>query len=336
MACQFEFILPAGRFERAAETALAALDLVDELEAQLTAYRDTSELASINRLAADGPVPVDPRLFGLFELALDLHQRTAGAYDITSGPLSKVWGFYRRQGAVPDPAALVAALEHVGSRYLKLDSSNLTIRFLSPGIELNLGSIGKGYALDRCAEMFLAAGISSALLHGGQSSVLALGDGAAGDNKLPTELPSLQPGGLSRGEDRHVPQTTCEPGWTIGIGDPLRPGKRLALVRLNNRALGTSGSSAQFFRQGGKRYGHILDPRTGWPAEGLSSATILAASAAAADAYSTAAYVLGLDGALALCEREGVAGIFVEPARAGTKQTIHTAGLRPEEFRLLD
>jgi thiamine biosynthesis lipoprotein len=141
------------------------------------------------------------------------------------------------------------------------------VRFLRPGVEINPGAIGKGWAIDRAVESLAAAGVASVLVHGGQSSVRARG----------TQGPAV--------EGRH--------GWRVGLRHPLRPGRRLATITLDDRALGTSGSGTQFFIDRGRRVGHILDPRTGLPAEGVISATVLAESAADADALATALYVLG-------------------------------------------
>ena len=330
MACQFEFILPAAGPSEGAETAVAAIDLVDQLKQQLTVYRDSSELMAINRQAAEGPVPVESRLFELLQFAFNLSERTAGAYDITSGPLSQVWGFHRRQGRVPAQEEITEVLHRVGRQHVELNPTDQTIRFRASGVELNLGSIGKGYALDRCAELFRVAGVDRALLHGGQSSVLAVGKSAHASDSTQASASEGIP------ETSNASATTSDPGWTIGIGDPLRPGRRLALARLVNRAVGTSGSSVQFFRHAGRRYAHILDPRTGWPAEGLLSATVFAPTAAEADAYSTACYVLGLDGALRLCEEAGLAGAFVELPQGKNRSVVRTCGLNPEEFRLVE
>ncbi len=234
MACDFELYLNAGQYAEATEVGLQALDLVEALEAQLTVYRDSSEMVQINRSAAAGPVTVEPRLFALLAMAQVLNRETGGAYDITSGPLSKVWGFFRRAGGIPAEHDLQAALANVGGSRVELDPLSLTVRFSQPGVELNLGSIGKGYALDRCEELMTSAGIHDFLWHGGRSSVLARG---------------------SSGADR-----PDGGGWIVGVGDPLGGDRRLAEIRLSNRALATSGSSVQFFRYQGKRYGHILDP----------------------------------------------------------------------------
>lgn len=275
MACDFAVLLNAGQHAAGPQLAVEALNLVEELETQLTVYRETSEVMEINGAAAVRPVTVESRLFELLQQAVTLHRDTAGAYDITAGPLSKVWGFFQRQGAVPDQAALDEALSRVGSDKLILDSERDTIAFTQPGVELNLGGIGKGYALDRCAELLVAGGVENFLLHGGQSSILAHGARATG-----------------RAEDQ---------GWRISIGDPLRPGKSLLEFPVVDCAVGTSGTQFQFFREAGKRYGHVIDPRTGWPAESVLSSTVIAPTAAQADALSTAFFILGPDGTEAYC-----------------------------------
>jgi thiamine biosynthesis lipoprotein len=202
---------------------------------------------------------------------------------------------------------LQAALNRVGIRHLVLDGTRGTIRFLREGIELNLGAIGKGYALDREAAELCAAGVNDFLLHGGQSSVLARGSHAG-----------------------------TGAGWIVGLGDPLRPDRRLAEIRLRDRALATSGASHQFFRSQGKRYGHILDPRTGWPAEGVFSSTVLAPSAAEADALSTAFYTLGVERAYEYCrEHPQIGMVLLHPGRGASSVEVATAGLDERDFRRL-
>jgi thiamine biosynthesis lipoprotein len=309
MACEFEVLLNAGQYADATEWAVEALDLVDRLEQQMTVYRDTSEISRLNRAAGEREVEVEPRLFELLRQAVELHRATGGAYDITSGPLSKVWGFFRRAGRMPSCADLQEALGAVGSQHLSLDCERWTIRFSMPGVEINLGSIGKGYALDRAAELLEQHGVADFLLHGGRSSVLARGSRA--------------------GE--------AAPGWRIGVRDPLRPDQRLGEVRVRNRALATSGSGQQFFYHEGKRYGHILDPRTGRPADALLSATVLAPTAAEADSISTAFFVMGLAPARAFCRQRADLGAVLVTAgpRDGT-QEIFVQGIEPADWKLLE
>jgi thiamine biosynthesis lipoprotein len=290
MACQFEIFLNAGQYSRGTEAALQALDLVEQLEDQMTVFRDHSEISELNRTAASQAVEIEPRLFALLEHAVRIYRETNGAYDVTAGPLSRVWGFTRRRGAIPDDARLAEARARVGSHQLELNASAVSVRFRTPGIEINLGSIGKGYALDRCADRLRAAGVYDFLLHGGQSSVLAGGSAEGEDEKSAAAVPPRSTDEDSLGTD---PPARVSQGWLVGVRDPLRPRRRLGQIRLRNRALATSGSGAQFFMHGTERYGHILDPRTGWPARGVLSTTVVAPSAAEADALSTAFYVMG-------------------------------------------
>lgn len=275
MACEWELRLPVSLERNETPAGMIALDLVERLEDQLTVYRDESELIDINRHAADEPLPVEARLFELLELAGELHDETDGAFDPTSGPLSRVWGFSRREGAMPEPHELDEALERVGWSNVVLDAAERTIQFLRDGIELNVNSIGKGYALDRAGELLAERGVDDSLMHGGTSTLIA-----RGENPL---------AGVG--------------GWEAGVGDPTDNDQRVAKLVLKNEALSTSGAGTQFFVHEGKRYGHVIDPRTGWPAEGLYSATVIAPSAAEADALSTACYLLGIEGTADLCQR---------------------------------
>lgn len=309
MACQFEIFLNAGQYPHAAEAALEALDLVDRLEEQMTVFTDTSEISQINRFAAGRPAEVEPRLFQLLLRAAQLHRETDGALDITSGPLTRVWGFYHRAGSIPQAADLHEALGRVGSESLELDERAGTVRFLHPGMEINLGAIGKGYALDRVAELLLASGIGHFLWHGGQSSVLARGDCR--------------------------PRSGGAGGWVVDVRHPLRPERSIVEICLRDRALGTSGAGTQFFRHGGRRYGHILDPRTGWPAEGVYSATVVTSNAADADALATALYVLGPQRAVEWCRQHPDIGLLMFiPGQGGKSVDLVTAGLAPDEWRL--
>jgi thiamine biosynthesis lipoprotein len=294
MACQFEVLFKTEQCKEAIDAAVAALDLVDELESQLTVYRETSEVSRINQTAHADAVEVEPRLFELFERAAEIHQATSGAYDIATGALTKLWGFFRRQGKVPDTAELSRTMEQIGMQHVQLDRERRTIRLLKPGVEINLGSIGKGYALDRMAEILHRAGISDFLLHGGNSSVLGHGQQRGENvNQEPGIRGQAASGTLTLALSRRERE---QGGWRIGITHPLDPGRRIGEIAIRDRALGTSGSSAQFFVHDGRRYGHILDPRTGWPAEKTLATTVAAPIGAEADALATAFYVLGVDG----------------------------------------
>jgi thiamine biosynthesis lipoprotein len=290
----------------AVDLASRALDLIDSLEAQLTVYRDDSEVSRLNATAHLGPVVVEPGLFELLECAIALSQETQGAYDVTAGALSEAWGFVRGPRRVPGPEVLAEARARSGWHHLTLHSQNRTITFDRSGISINLGSIGKGYAVDRAVRLLRAYWFpTSALIHGGQSSLYALGS---------------PPG---RFGDR----------WEIALRSPFLPESPLGLLRLRNRGLGTSGSAFQRFEVDGKIYGHILDPRTGEPTHGPASVTVLAPSAAVADALSTAFYLLGADAAADYATRNPEIGIiFVEEGETDRAPRLRTFGIHGQDF----
>lgn len=303
MACEFQVLLRSSGEE--VDWALEALDEVERIERQLSLFRADSQIAAINREAATRPVPIDTELYTLLEECLKIHRETAGCFDISASPLWRLWGFHRGTGTFPTVDAIAAALQRVGSAKVQLDAATQSVRFAVPGMEINLGAIGKGYALDRCATVLDERGIANYLIHGGQSSVLCRGERV--------------PGASERGANE---------GWRVAILHPLRPGQRLGEVVLQNRALATSGSANQFFYRDGRRFSHVLDPRTGWPAEGLLGVTVLGPSAAETDALSTAFFVLGVERTLEFCaNRPDLGAILVAAGTRSGELEIITAGL---------
>lgn len=302
MGCRFEIVFNAGEVPEATPLAVAALDLVEAIEDRLSVYRDTSELARLNALAAAGWQPMSADVAALLGRASELHALTGGAFDMAAGRLVRTWGFLERQGRVPDADLLATALAASGMRHVDLDLEARRIRFRKPGVELNPGAIGKGFAIDRVIEQLAEAGVPSVLVHGGSSSVRARG---------------IQ-----------GPDVPGRRGWRVGLRHPLRPGRRLATLTLVDQALGTSGSGTQFFIDRGRRIGHILDPRTGRPAEGVLAATVIAPSAADADALATAVYVLGAEGLSRIAPAGGgVSGLVVVPGATAGSVVVKTAHL---------
>jgi thiamine biosynthesis lipoprotein len=282
MACRFEVTLPSS--DRAGtNVARSALADVDGHEQQLTIFRDGSEVSCINRSAASHPVPVEPSLFALLLLSRKLCLETEGAFDITSGPLSDCWGFLRRQGRVPEPAEIESARALAGVDRLQLNRESRTIRFERPGVRINFGAIGKGYALDRIAAK-MSSRVRSALLSAGSSSIRAIGSGDRGQT-----------------------------GWVVGVRHPRQKNRRLAILRMRDCSMATSGGEEQYFEHAGKRYGHIIDPRSGMPAETVESVTVVAPSAAVADGLATAFYVGGREMAERYCSTHpGVLSLMLE------------------------
>jgi thiamine biosynthesis lipoprotein len=267
-----EITLPEGLAPRL-DDAAAALEAVDEIEAALSLFLPESALCRVNREAAARPVEVDEALFALLDGCRALSAGTGGAFDPTSAPLSRCWGFLRREGRRPDPAALAAARACVGFDLVALDRERRSVRFARPGVELNLGAIGKGHALDVIGGRLARARIAPALLSAGSSSLLALGGGADGS------------------------------GFLVGLRDPRDHARRLGVVRLADAALGVSGAGEQSYEIDGRRRGHVLDPRTGAPAEAAQLVAVAAPTAAAADALSTAFLVGGRALAAAYVDR---------------------------------
>jgi thiamine biosynthesis lipoprotein len=302
MATSFEVLLP---FEtpHAAEMGEAAFELIDALEAQLTVYRNDSEVSRLNHLAPSRAVPVEARLFDLLQLAQRITGETGGAFDVTAGALIKAWGFFRGPKRVPGEEELRGVMERVGMRWVTLAPESRSVRFLWRGLEINLGAVGKGYALDRVAELLAQQwNLSAGLLHGGYSSVYAKG--------------------TPPGEER---------GWPVGITHPWERTRRLALVYLRDRALGNSAATFQHLEYNGRKLGHVLDPRSGWPADGVASASAVAPTAAAADALSTAFYVGGVELARRYCAEHPAVGAVLLPEGAAEPVVLNLA---PHEITL--
>jgi thiamine biosynthesis lipoprotein len=304
MATTFELLLPLGT-PQARELAADAFDLLDALEAQLTVYRDSSEVSRLNQLAPAMDVPVEERLFGLLQLAARIHRESDGAFDVTAGALVKAWGFYRGPRRVPPDAELRDALARTGMQHVELSDAGRRVRFRRRGLEINLGSIGKGYALDRVAERLAESwNFDAGLLHGGHSSVYAKG------------APANDPR-----------------GWPVGLSHPWQPERRLAVVYLKDQGLGTSAATFRWLEHQGRKLGHILDPRSGWPAEGVASATAVAPSAAEADALATVFYIQGVEAARRYCAAHRGVGAVLLPAAEAARPVV--VGLPPTSVELL-
>jgi thiamine biosynthesis lipoprotein len=273
MACQVEVVL-RGESSDSLPIARAALDEGDRLEEVMTIFRDSSELTRINRQAHDAPVAATAELFAVLQQSARIHDETEGAFDITTTALSGCWGFLRREGRLPSGEAIAAAREVTGMHLVELDARAQSVYFRRPGVSLNLGSIGKGFAIDRMGHFLRREGVNEALISAGSSSILALG-GTSRPWQVDLRSVSLR-------------QAQARPN-----------GGRLARLWLTDAAVGTSGAGEQFFECDGVRYGHVIDPRTGWPASGVVSASVITSSAASADALSTAFLI----GGAALAER---------------------------------
>ncbi len=298
MATRFEIVLHGENPSTLRAAGEEALDEIDRIEAQLSLYRPGSEVARLNAEAHERAMRVTPGLFRLLEHARELTRETHGAFDLTIAPLVRCWGFMGGTGAMPEPAAIEEARAKVGMQHVELDAAKLTVRFTRPGVMLDFGAIGKGYAVDRAVELLREAGVGSALLHGGTSTAYALGRPPLGGADVPSAIrpasfppaPKLQAG---RSQD-YVSRDGCPTAldgarWKIAITSPGQDqAKPLAVVELENESLSVSAVWGRSFRAGEKNYGHILDPRTGAPATSALLSAVVLPHATETDALSTA------------------------------------------------
>jgi FAD:protein FMN transferase len=308
MACRFEILLHPGQPPDGPEYACKALDTIAFLEQLWSVYIPSSEFQLINlRALLTGDVSVSPSTFELLELALEVWRRTQGGFDITSNKLSKIWGFYRRQGRMPSEEEISQALREVGSQHIVLNPELQSVRLTEP-VELNSGGIGKGAAIDSASQVLENAGVQHYAIHGGKSSMRC------------------------RGGERLVGET----GWQVMVRHPEQSERALGHLRLIDQSLGTSGPANQFFYFSGKRYGHIIDPSTGWPVGGMLSMTVLHPSAGWADALATGLYVKGIEFAIEYCQNNPDTSILaILPGVRQGQVEIVTANMLPGQWNPL-
>jgi thiamine biosynthesis lipoprotein len=272
MATRFELVLHGDDPVALRAAGEEALDEIDRLENRLSLYRPGSEIAQLNARAAREPVRVSPELFALLKHAQQLHAETSGAFDITVAPLVRCWGFMGASGRMPSPGEVVAARELVGMHNVQLDAQSRAVRFAREGVMLDLGAIGKGYAVEQAAEILRAAGVTSALIHGGTSTVCAIGHPSDADSwKIAVESP---PAPLPEG----------------------RTPNPLPAFQLHDAAMSVSAVWGRSFVADGKVLGHVIDPRTGHPVKRALLAAVALRSPTETDALSTALLVLGAEG----------------------------------------
>jgi len=296
MATRFELVLHGDNPTRLRAAGEAALKEVERLEAQLSLYRPSSEIARVNALAAREPVRVSPPAFRLLQQARQLHAETGGAFDIAIAPLVRCWGFMHGAGRVPAPGYLEEARRRAGMSHVMLDEKSFCVRFDQEGVMIDLGAIGKGYAIDCAAEVLREAGVTCALLHGGTSTVYGLG---------------------------RPPDTE---GWRVAIASGPDESSSHATVALRDNALSVSAVWGKSFEADGRNFGHVIDPRTGQPVNTTVMAAVVLPSATETDALSTALLVAGLEGHDAIARlRPGMRTLAVASAERGSR--VKSAGI---------
>jgi thiamine biosynthesis lipoprotein len=272
MGGRFEITIVAKDSLTAEQNIDSCIKEISRIEYLISDWKPESQVSQVNSNAGIKPVKVDREVFNLTRQALHLSQITSGAFDISFAAMDRIWKFDGSMTEMPTPEAIKNSVAKVGYRNIILDSINCTIFLKLPGMKIGFGALGEGYAADRCRDMMLARGIKAGIVNG------------TGDMNTWGKKPD--------GSD-----------WTIGITNPKHPDQLFAIVPLREGAVVTSGSYEKYVMFNGKRYAHIINPATGYPATGLMSVTIFGPSAEQANGFSTSMMVLGEGAALEFIKR---------------------------------
>ncbi len=282
---------------------------INRLDFLMSNYKKESVLSVLNKNASAEPADCNKELASVIEQSLQYSEITDGAFDITIGPLMKKWGFFKKQGRIPGKEELESALESVSYKNIIIEEKTIkslaknpvtvkTAFFKNPGTRIDLGGIGKGYAVDRAVNVLKQNGINSALINFA-GNIYAFG---------------TPPGKES---------------WVIGLQHPRESEGLLGTFEIKDKAVSTSGDYEKFFTIEGKRYSHIIDPRTGYPVKGIVSVTIVTDNATRADALSTGVFVLGLEKGMALIEKlQDVEGIIIYEDADSKLSTKTSSGMQ--------
>ena len=282
--------------QAAIEESFAAIQEVDRL---MSNYRDDSELARVNARAAAEAVKVSDPLFAVLQAAQEVSARSQGAFDVTVGPLVKLWGFHDRKPHVPTPEELAAVKPLISYRNLVLDPAARTVRFTRPGTEIDLGGIAKGFAVELAGGVMRRRGLSAFIDAGGNQYM--------------------------------VGRPANKGAWTLGIKDPEAPEHLLGTVEVDEGSVSTSAQGTNFLIANGRKYGHILDPRTLEPAADRLSVTVVAKDATLADALSKVGFLLGPTKALAVIESfPGASAVIFFRNAKGELDLICSKALAPK------
>jgi len=274
-------LLMGGRFDISIVTndSLTAEQNINEviveisrIENLISDWKPTSQVSEVNRNAGISPVKVNREVFELTQRAIKLSKLTNGAFDISFAAMDKIWKFDGSMTTMPTKEAILKSVEKVGYKNIILDSVQSTIFLKLKGMKIGFGALGEGYATDRCRDIMLAKGIKSGIVN------------ASGD--------MTTWGKQSNGKD-----------WNIGITNPFHPDDVFAVVPLNEGAVTTSGSYEKFVILNGKRFSHIINPATGYPATGLCSVTVFGPKAEIANGFSTSLMVMGRKAGMELIDK---------------------------------
>ncbi|MGC8828394.1 MAG: FAD:protein FMN transferase [Verrucomicrobiia bacterium] len=305
MATRFELVLYGCDEHNLKAAGEEALNEIERIESRISPFKPDSEISLINQKAYFSPIRASIEVYQLLKTAKQIWQNSDGAFDITIGELMKLWGFRENSNIQSSPEAIEKIRKNCGMRLVQLDNSTQSVKFLSREVKIDLGAIGKGYAIDQAIDILQESGVKSALLHGGTSTTSAIG--------TPPDLD----------------------GWNIAIEIPpetfLDFKGRIATIKLSDNSLSISGIWGRVNRFGDKTVGHIIDPRNGMPANKIMLAAAVCKSATYSDALSTALLVAGeeIGGKLAKIYPD-LKYLFVKANyETNEKPEIHFYGIEP-------
>lgn len=315
MATRFEVALHGEDPVSLRAAAEEALDEIEQLESRLSLFLPSSDISRVNARAAVEPVRVGAQVFRLLSMAKDLHRETSGTFDVTIGPLMRCWGLMGGKGTLPDTESIEAARAKVGMQHVILREDDFTVQFERPGMMIDLGGIGKGFGMEYAVEVLLEAGVTSALLHGGTSTIYALGTPPEADAwDVAIEAPEAEDEGT-------------EEVIVSGEDSAPEPESVLAVVSLKDEAMSVSGIHGKSFSVDGKVYGHVLDPRIGRPVQGASLSAVVLKSATLTDALSTALLTLGFSDYSRVVSNRPEMRFLLGGAESGNEKRFETRGI---------
>lgn len=283
--------------EEADRAVAAAIVEVDRLENLLSTWKPESDLSKLNREASKDWVVPKEETFTILRMSLRYSRLTDGAFDVTAGPLIRLWGFHdRREHQPPSQEEIARTKESVGFEKIEIDEQKKAVRYAAEGMEVDFSAVAKGYAVDTVCAVLRKLGIKSGLVDLG-GNIFAVG--------------------VPPGRDT----------WRIAVRDP-RSNSSIGTLRITEKGVASSGQYVRYIEYGNRKYGHIVDPRTGVPAEGILGTTIVAPDAITADILSTSTFVLGLDKAREIIKSEGVEGLLISDNGKGGVKIYMSEGLR--------
>ena len=262
MGSRFDITVVADNQVQADANIDLAVAEITRIEKLISSWDPDSQTSAINKNAGIGPVAVDGELYGLIERAVGLSKLTDGAFDISYASMDRIWKFDGSMTHMPTEEEITSSVSKVGFEKIILDPNKKTVFLKEKGVKIGFGAIGKGYAADRAKDLLVAKGVPSGIIN------------ASGDMNTWGKQPNGQE-------------------WKVAITNPMDKNKVFALLPITNGAVVTSGNYEKFVRFNGKRYSHIIDPRTGYPSSGILSVTVFAPSAELADALATSVFVMG-------------------------------------------